>query len=179
MHIITLCNSCGLTTLHSWRCQKWSYDRCKQAWIWPCYLPSQCSTVASIRSTAYVFDVDLSNFTKDTYSMNIRMFLDYCDWTKKLTFMNCEYGMYCHSTDLHRSSSCWSGLQRSIEGGKSQGEAETDWAVQAKKAFWLTCMWSSYSTVGIHLSEHTATKGCLYYWSVWISETLLFVYKAE
>ena len=71
------------TTLHSWRCQKWSYDRCKQAWIWPCYLPSQCSTVASIWSTAYVVDIDLSNFTKDTHSMNIRMFLDYCDWTKK------------------------------------------------------------------------------------------------
>ena len=71
------------TTLHSWRCQKWSYDRCKQAWIWPCYLPGQCSTVASIWSTTYVVDIALFNFTKDTYSMNIRMFLDYCDWTKK------------------------------------------------------------------------------------------------
>jgi len=32
--------------------QKWSSDWSKQAWIWPCYLPGQCSTVTNIRSTA-------------------------------------------------------------------------------------------------------------------------------
>ena len=36
-----------------------------------------------------------------------------------------------------------------------------------------------WSTVGNQLPEHAGTKGCSDNWNVWISETMMFVYKAQ